>query len=112
MTRMVGLLDASNGNSLYLQSSILFHRKEFQMSLLSRHQLAQRWSVSIRTIDKLRASGALPWLDMNLGGKRKPLVRFKLEDVEVCERMMKQATADVWEALRDMSRKEKRVDHK
>jgi hypothetical protein len=54
--------------------------------LLTREALAARWSVSLRTVDRLRQNGHLPWVDINGGRGRKPLVRFCLADVESYEK--------------------------
>lgn len=50
--------------------------------LLTRQALANRWSVSVRTIDRLRQDGILPWIDLNNGHGAKPMVRFPLKDIE------------------------------
>jgi len=49
--------------------------------LISRKQLANRWSVTAKTIDRLRRRGILPWVDISSGKGSKPLVRFRLHDV-------------------------------
>jgi hypothetical protein len=53
--------------------------------LLSREALASRWSVSVRTIDRLRQDGCLPWVDLRRGLRGKPIVRFMLPDIEEYE---------------------------
>lgn len=52
---------------------------------LSREALATRWSVSTRTVDRRRQDGILPWVDLNRGRGRKPIVRFLLKDIEEYE---------------------------
>jgi hypothetical protein len=59
---------------------------------LSRETLATRWGVSRKTVDRLRASGALPWVDISGGRGERPLVRFKPEDVEAFESDMRHST--------------------
>jgi len=61
------------------KSSQNFH---YAPVLLTRQDLAKRWSVSVRTIDRLRQDGILPWIDLNNGHGAKPLVRFPLKDIE------------------------------
>ena len=55
------------------------------MEFLSRENLARRWGLSERTIDRLRSMGQLPWLDLARGKRARPIVRFALEDVEAFE---------------------------
>ena len=52
---------------------------------LTREAVAARWSVSIRTVDRLRQDGSLPWVDLRGGRGAKPIVRFSLKDVEEYE---------------------------
>ena len=59
--------------------------------LLTRKMLADRWQVSGRTIDRLRASGALAGFDLSGGQGRKARVRFKLEDIEKYEEKFRMA---------------------
>jgi len=49
--------------------------------ILSRQELARRWLVSVRTIDRLRVAGKLRWFDPTGGRGARPLVRFALTDV-------------------------------
>ena len=35
--------------------------------MLTRHQLAKRWHTTPRTIDRRRAMGLLPWIDLARG---------------------------------------------
>lgn len=49
---------------------------------LTREAVATRWCVSLRTIDRRRLDGSLPWVDLNRGRGRKPIVRFMLRDIE------------------------------
>lgn len=51
-------------------------------SILSKKQVADRWSMSVRTVDRLRESGRLEWLDLAAGIGARPIVRFRLRDVE------------------------------
>lgn len=53
--------------------------------LLTREAVAARWSVSVRTVDRLRQDGYLPWADLRCGRGAKPVVRFLLSDVEQYE---------------------------
>jgi hypothetical protein len=50
--------------------------------LLTREAVAARWSVSLRTLDRLRQDGLIPWVDLRSGRGAKPIVRFCLEDIE------------------------------
>lgn len=54
--------------------------------MLTRHQLAQRWGTTTRTIDRRCRQGLLPWIDLTRGRGNRPQVRFLLEDVEEFER--------------------------
>jgi hypothetical protein len=54
-------------------------------TLLTREAVAARWSVGLRTVDRLRQNGSLPWVDLNRGRGRKPIVRFCLADIEEYE---------------------------
>ena len=47
----------------------------------TRRQLSERWNVSLVTVDRMRASGRLPWIDLSGGTGKKPLVRFERADV-------------------------------
>jgi hypothetical protein len=51
-------------------------------TLLTREHLAARWSVSLRTLDRLRQDGLIPWVDLRRGRGGKPLVRFLRADIE------------------------------
>ena len=55
------------------------------MELLTRNDLAKRWSVSKRTIDRLRKYGMVPWTDLSKGRGGKAIVRFRLGDIELYE---------------------------
>ena len=59
--------------------------------MLTRNELAKRWSTTPRTIDRRRTMGLLPWVDLARGKGKRPQVRFRLEDIEEYERkaMMK-----------------------
>ncbi len=48
---------------------------------VNRQQLAERWQCSVRKIDRLRNLGLLPWVDLTAGHGKRPLVRFRFEDV-------------------------------
>jgi hypothetical protein len=54
--------------------------------MLTRHQLAERWHTTPRTIDRRRALGLLPWIDLTRGTGKRPQIRFRLDDVEEYER--------------------------
>ena len=53
--------------------------------LLTRNDLAKRWSTTPRTIDRRRAMGLLPWVDLARGQGKRPQIRFRLVDVEEYE---------------------------
>jgi hypothetical protein len=55
------------------------------MTLFTRELLAKRWQTSTRTIDRRRALGLLPWIDLTRGLGKRPQIRFRLEDVEEYE---------------------------
>lgn len=57
--------------------------------LLTKHDVMIRLKVCQRTVDRLRENGLLPWL--NIGSGRKPLVRFRLSDVEQFEARSRQS---------------------
>ncbi len=61
---------------------------------LSRTGLAARWHVSVKTIDRLREADKLPWVDLSAGHGPRPLVRFKIEDVEAFEQTMRRCPAE------------------
>jgi len=52
------------------------------MELLTRSGLAKRWKSSIRTVDRRRQIGLIPWVDLSGGKGSRPVVRFRLIDVE------------------------------
>jgi hypothetical protein len=53
--------------------------------MLTRHDLAERWKTTPRTIDRRRVLGLLPWMDLARGTGKRPQVRFRLEDIEEYE---------------------------
>lgn len=53
--------------------------------MLTRRELAKRWKTTPRTIDRRRALGLLPWVDLARGMGNRPQVRFRLDDVEEYE---------------------------
>jgi hypothetical protein len=55
---------------------------EKQNQLLTRHSLATRWAVATRTVDRLRQTGRLPWIDIADGVGARPVVRFRMEDIQ------------------------------
>jgi hypothetical protein len=85
-----------NGVTLYLlmKVPINFNNLRGQVITMERHftreQLARRWSVSVRTIDRLRQRGQLPWIDLSGGTGARPVVRFKLSEIEDYELVMSQ----------------------
>jgi hypothetical protein len=52
---------------------------------ITRLELASRWGVSVRTVDRIRQSGELQWIDLRNGAGARPLVRFRIPDVEAYE---------------------------
>lgn len=54
--------------------------------MLTRNDLARRWKTTPRTVDRRRALGLLPWVDLARGMGNRPQVRFRIEDVEEYER--------------------------
>ena len=58
---------------------------------LTRKGLSERWDVSGRTVDRMRQSGRLPWVDFTGGQAKKPIVRFKLEDIAEYEQKFRMA---------------------
>ena len=63
------------------------------MEFITRMDLARRWQTSTRTIDRKRKDGLLPWVDIAGGSGRRPLVRFRLKDIEEYEERMIQRLA-------------------
>jgi hypothetical protein len=61
---------------------------------LTRRNLAGRWCVSLRTVDRLRQAGKLPWVDIAGGSGARPAVRFNLKDIEAYEERMRQCVFD------------------
>jgi MarR-like DNA-binding transcriptional regulator SgrR of sgrS sRNA len=53
--------------------------------LLTKNEVARRWNCSKRTLDRLRVNGILPWLDLSNGRGGKPLVRFRISDIQAYE---------------------------
>ncbi|MEW6352212.1 MAG: helix-turn-helix domain-containing protein [Thermodesulfobacteriota bacterium] len=53
---------------------------------LTREELARRWRIGLKTVDRLRATGRLPWINLSpeKDGPR-DLVRFRIEDVRAFE---------------------------
>jgi hypothetical protein len=58
-----------------------------QTVFLTKRQLAERWGTSGRTINRLKSEGALPWTDLSLGRRKKPIVRFLLDEIRRLEQM-------------------------
>ena len=54
--------------------------------MITRKDLALRWKTTPRTIDRRRALGLLPWVDLARGMGNRPQIRFQLEDIEEYER--------------------------
>ena len=54
-------------------------------SLLTRRRLAERWDSSIRTVDRIRVDGRLPWVDLAGGKGARSIIRFRLRDVKAYE---------------------------
>jgi hypothetical protein len=52
---------------------------------LSRIELAKRWRVCIKTVDRLSETGQLSWIDLATS-PGKPLVRFPLAEIERFEK--------------------------
>jgi hypothetical protein len=60
--------------------------------MFTRKTLAKRWGTSERTIDRRRKLGLIQWIDIAGGHGNRPLVRFRLQDIEEYEgRMMQKA---------------------
>ncbi len=55
--------------------------------LLTRQQLGKRWGAGIRSIDRLRERNELPWIDISPHRRDRPMIRFRLSDIEQFERM-------------------------
>ena len=53
--------------------------------LFTRGQVAKRWNYSIRTIDRMRMLGVLPWIDISGGRGKRPTVRFSLNVIQEFE---------------------------
>lgn len=73
--------------------------------MITRLDLAKRWQTSTRTVDRKRQLGLFPWIDIAGGCGKRPLVRFRLEDVENYEvrMMMGRPAPDGPEALAVMA---------
>ena len=60
--------------------------------MFTRKTLAKRWGTSERTVDRKRKLGLIPWIDIAGGQGKRPLVRFRMQDIEEYEtRMMQKA---------------------
>jgi hypothetical protein len=58
---------------------------------LTRRDLARRWNVCTRTIDRQRSLALIPGcLDLTAGVGKRPIVRFRLSDIEEYERKVLQ----------------------
>ncbi len=55
--------------------------------MLTRKDLAKRWKTTARTIDRRRAMGLLPWVDLARGTGNRPQIRFLIEDIEDFEHL-------------------------
>jgi len=62
---------------------------------ITRVELARRWAVCVRTIDRKRELGELPWVDVAQGRGARPCVRFRLADIEALENRL--TKGPVWE---------------
>ena len=58
---------------------------KIESMLLTRQELARRWRVSQRTLDRRRQNGLLAWIDVAMGRGSRPVVRFRIGDVEAAE---------------------------
>lgn len=64
-------------------------------ALITRTELAKRWRVDAKTIDRMRQAGVLPWIDISGGRGARPIVRFAVADVTAFEgRGLHSGTAD------------------
>jgi predicted DNA-binding transcriptional regulator AlpA len=57
--------------------------------LLTKNEVAQRWQQSKQTVDRHRRLGQLPWIDLSGGIGVRPVVRFRLSDIEQYEEKMR-----------------------
>ena len=64
-----------------------------QENLLSRQDLADRWRVSLRTVDRLRQDGRIPWIDVAGGKGARAIVRFEVGDILAYERRVRKDTS-------------------
>jgi hypothetical protein len=58
------------------------------ITMFSRKELAKRWGASERTVDRRRKDGLIAWVDIAGGQGKRPLVRFRLQDIEEYEARM------------------------
>lgn len=58
--------------------------------LFSRRELARKWGVSTRTIDRVRKSGRLSWINISAGSGLRQGVRFRLDDIQAYEQANRQ----------------------
>ena len=49
--------------------------------LLTRNEVAKRWAIAPRTVDRMRQQGELTWLDLAGSESRRPIVRFRMADI-------------------------------
>ena len=50
-------------------------------TLLTKNDVARRLCIGKQTVHRLRQSGRLPWIDVSGGRGKRPIVRFRAEDV-------------------------------
>lgn len=63
---------------------------------ITRVELAKRWKVCVRTVDRKRELGEIPWVDVSQGRGARPCVRFRLADIEALEsRLIKGPVSEV-----------------
>lgn len=54
-------------------------------TLITRTELAKRWRVDTKTVDRMRQAKLLVWIDISGGRNARPIVRFTEADVVAFE---------------------------
>jgi hypothetical protein len=67
-------------------------------TLFTKKDVCQRWQISARTLDRLRLSGKVAWLDVSGGRGSRPAVRFALDDIERFELSIKRGQPDAMQS--------------
>jgi hypothetical protein len=79
--------------------------------LLTTRQVANRWQQSKQTIDRYRKLGKLPWIDLSGGSNIRPVVRFRILDIEAYEDNMRLQPMPLNKNAKPIQQESKNVSH-